>query len=169
MSIDGAKTAAPFTVRMRSRSSLQLSQAARCISTSYLALPSRDPCNRSGSISWISVSMHLFIFQKLLDRPDRIVIVNTRCSFGGPNDLGDLLVGQSLLNSQCEHFPLCRRKRVERFPHSFLSFLGDQSIKSSVLADLIRLLHRNRFPAPSFCPSAIEHQSPFDREEPRSQ
>src|SRR5204863_796144 len=108
-SIVGAKTAALFTVRMTSRISRQLSQVATCASTWSRALSSSDPCSRSGSISWISVSMHLFIFQKLLYRPDRVVIVNPCCSLGAPHYFCDLLVRQSLLNPQRENFPLCRR------------------------------------------------------------
>src|SRR5947207_7779308 len=135
-SIVGAKTAALFTVRMTSRISRQLSQLATCASTWRRALSSRDPCTRSGSISWISVSIHLFIFQKLLYRPDRVVIVNPCRSLGTTNDFRNLLVRQSLLNPQREHFPLRRRQCIERFSDTLLRFYRDQTVERSVFTDM---------------------------------
>src|SRR2546423_8884776 len=154
---------------MTSRSPWQLSQLATCASTCRLAFSFSDPCRRSGSISWISVSMHLFIFQKLLYRPDRVVIVNPCRALGTTNDFRNLLVRQSLLNPQREHFPLRRRQCIERFSDTLLRFFRDQTVERSVFTDMIRLLHRNRFPAPPLRSPSIEHQPPLDREQPRSE
>src|ERR1700680_4226232 len=91
-SIDGAKTAAPLTVRRTSRSSWQLSHVATCASTRFLASPASVRCNRSGSISWILLSVHLVIFQKLLYRLERVVVVDPCRTLGASHYVRDLLV-----------------------------------------------------------------------------
>src|SRR5712671_3328891 len=96
----GSNTAALLTARRTFRSALHSSHVAMCASTRSIASARNAPCNRSGSISLIPVSVQLFIAQKLLYRSYRIVVVNPRRAFGAVHDHRDLLVRQTLLYPQ---------------------------------------------------------------------
>src|SRR5687767_1043857 len=109
-SIEGEKTAALCTARSTSSSSRQRLQPLRCASTRARAPGAIVPCRTSGSSSWISLSMHSFIFQELLYRPNCVVIMNPRRAFRAVNDLGDLLVRQPLLHPEREHLSLRGRE-----------------------------------------------------------
>src|SRR6266516_150892 len=111
--------------------------------------------------------MHLFISQILLYRFERIVVMDPSCSFRGTYHFRNLLVRQTLLHPQREDLTLRGRKPGERFSYALLYLLRDEPIEGSVLTNVIRFLHGNRFPTPAFRPSSIQHQPPLDREEPR--
>src|SRR5688572_7549872 len=167
-SIDGAKTAAPWTARSTSSSSRQGPQEARCASMRVRSAGPMVPCRTSGSISWISRSMQLLISQELLYRLNRVVIMHSCRAFRAVHYLGDLLVRQPLLHPQGKNFPLRRRQCIERAAYPFLHFLSDQCVERPVLTHAIAFLNRHALAISLFGPPSIEHQVSLDREKPGS-